>query len=279
MSRYITAIFFSFVAVGLISSCSVFRRSERKVVAKDSVFVAPPDTAASLPSVISDEKQALIEALMPLWQRELQYTTFSGKAKMHYEHGNEKQDFTAHFRIKKDEMIWVSVTALGGIVQVARLSITPDSFRLINYMEKQVTLLPVSDAVKVLPVPADFSMLQNLIVGNILRTAGRATDATDFGGSLSMEWADDFLVQQVTFNKADSTIRSLQMKMASANGPAGMIQYGRYEEVNRQKFSSSRSINVVNGSDHYYLDMNFGNVELNKELDFPFSIPKNYTVK
>ncbi len=279
--RLLSALLIIILLIGH-SSCSIFKRGARKKDKESAAKIITDTTAAGNNKPVdnlSPEKRTLINALTPLWNKRIEFSTFSGKAKMHYEGKGQKQEFTTNFRIKKDQIIWASVTALGGIVQVARVYITPDSIKLINYLEKQLMTMPLSEASKVLPVPADFSTLQNLIIGNVLRPDGRLTDATDFGGTLSIQAEEKDLTQQVTYNKADSTIRSLQLRSADQNGPAGMVQYGNYENVNNQKFSTSRAINVINAGEQYYLDMNFNNVEFDKNLDYPFSIPKNYTRK
>lgn len=268
-----------------LSSCSIFRRSARKTIPVDTTLVAAPpldtsktNTEASL-SNINIEKQNLIAALTPLWNKQIQFNTFSGKAKCHYEGKGDKQEFTANIRIKKDSIIWVSVTALGGIVQVARIYITTDTVKLINYLQKEITIMPLSEAGKILPAPADFSVLQNLIVGNVLRQSGAPNDATDFGGTLSLQVEENNFIQQVTYNKSDSTMRSLQMRTTVANGPIGVIQYGNYEKTDDQKIPMSRAVNVINAGEQYYLDMNFTKIDLNQPLDFPFSIPRGYNNK
>jgi hypothetical protein len=40
---------------------------------------------------------------------------------------------------------------------------------MINNLQQEVILKSLADAVKILPVPADFYMLQNLIIGNVLK--------------------------------------------------------------------------------------------------------------
>jgi hypothetical protein len=256
----------------------VFRRGARKSLPSDTTAVVVPADSIAFP-VVNAEKQQLMQSLLPLWNRTFQFGSFSAKAKMHYEGRGAKHDFTAHFRIKKDQVIWVSVTALGGIMQVARIRITPDSFHLVNYIDKEFTALPLAEAIRILPVPADFATLQNLVVGGVLRVDGIPTDATNFGGTLSLQVAGNSLVQQASFNKSDSTLRVLQMQAGNEGGPSGLIQFGNYELLNGQQFAGSRTVNLVSNGEQYYLDMNFNNVELDKELDFPFSIPKNYKRK
>jgi hypothetical protein len=123
-------------------------------------------------------------------------------------------------------------------------------------------------------------MLQNMIIGNVIQRSGKATDATDFGGTWTLQVENKDIAQNVSYNKADSTMRTLQMLMKPKDDPQGLMQYGNYELVDGRLFSTSRVINLSNNGEPYYLDMNFANnTEFDKEVDMPFSIPKNYEKK
>src|SRR6185437_3143320 len=185
----------------------------------------------------------------------------SGKAKMNFEGPDMKQEFTANVRIRKDSIIWVAITALGGLVQVARVDITPDSIFIINYLQKEVTKMPLSQAAKLLPTPVDFSSLQNFIVGNALINLNNVTDASDSSSTWSLQEEDNSYIQQLTYNKSDTTMRSSQLKAKADNGPLAMIQYGSYETINGQKLATSRSVNIQNAGLQYFLDMNFTNAD------------------
>lgn len=230
------------------------------------------------PGTTTSETSQLVNALIPLWKKQVAFATFSSKAKMHYAGLGQKQEFTAHIRMLKDKVIWINVTALGGIVNVARIYITPDSIFLLNYVEREIFRMPITQANKLLPAPVDFDIMQNLIVGNALSQEGKANAAKDFGGTLSIEVESNSVIQKISFNKTDSTMRSLQMSTKD-NQVQGMIQYGNYDMVSGKKFATSRAINLNNSGEPYYLDMNFNNTEFDQPVDMPFSIPKNYKLK
>ena len=284
------------VTILLSSSCKAGKQPVRrqvKIVDNKSYGIitvdtlgAPATTAKAADTAtrektspaLNSDKLAVIEKLKPLLQNQISFSTFSGKAKMHYQAQGQKNEFTANFRIKKNEVIWVAVQALGGLVNVARVYVRPDSVFVINYLEREVYKMPIADINKLLPVPVDFATMQNLIIGNVIDKDGTPTDATDFGGTMSIQLQDKDLLQQITYNKADNTMRTLQMQ-TSDNGTQGMIQYGNYEDVNGRKFSTSRVINLSNNGEPYYMDMNFNGFDFDKEQDYPFSIPKGYKLK
>ncbi len=227
--------------------------------------------------VIGKEKQKMIANVMPLWERKLQYSTFSGKAKMHYEDARQKQDFNANFRVLKDSAIWVSVTALGGMVSVARALVTPDSIYLINYLQKTAYAMSAAQAGQLLPVQMDFDILQNLIMGDVLSRSGMLVDAVDFGAVFNLHVMDARTIQQINYSKADSTLQTLQMITNNGQGSvAAFIRLGNYEVVNNKRFASGRAININNNGDLLYMSMDFSKAEFDEELSLPFRIPSSY---
>ena len=58
-----------------------------------------------------------------------------------------------------------------------------------------------------------------------------------------------------------------------------MTDYGDYEVVNSRKISTHRVLKLVNGNDNYLLEMNFIKNDFDEVIDFPFSIPRNYSYK
>lgn len=273
------------VTVGLminVSACKTFRIGSFKKKGKKEVLKKVLSDTTTKPvvhaPVITPEKQRLIEGLSSLWTKDINYRTFTGKAKMHYEGPAMKQEFTAHFRIKKDSIMWVNITALEGLVQVARVYITPDTIKMINYLNREATIMPMSQAVKLLPVPVDFSILENFVIGNALVRSGHITDAADIGNAWTIHVEDNNYLQQITYNKPDSTMRSGQMHTRNINGPQGISQYDNYSNVDGRKFSEDRTVHIQNNGQEYMLDMSFNKADFDVEQDYPFSIPGNYTI-
>ncbi len=292
MNRYVYAGLFFLIAATL-SSCSLHRLAAGKAKTYDwskavadtshptgdvARFIFPqPDTLVKTPEALGPMKK-LIGDLTHLWQTRYVYKTFSGKAKVHYAGPDNNEEFTAHFRIRKDSLIWIAITGLGGMVPVARIYITPDSFIMVNQLQKEVTRIPLSQAAKVLPTKVDFESLQRLIVGEPLRD-GTITNATESGDTWSLQVEDSNYIQLVTYDKTDSTMRTGKLRTRDPKGPQAMIEYGGYVLMNNQKVSTNRTINIQNGNDLFTLDMNFQRTDFDQELDYPVSVPASYTPK
>lgn len=269
-----------------VASCGDKKEPNKSGISIDSAAFAKggyfEDVNAFANGLLSAPKtmtpnERLIADMKPIWDKRISFTTFKGKAKMHYEGGGQKQDFTANFRVLHDSVIWIHITAGMGIVNVARILITQDSLQMINYLQKEVTQMPITAAQKLIPVAADYSTIENLIMGDVLNRSGSITSAHISPELYSLNVTDDEMRQQIKYNKQDSTLQSLQMlSVVGKSGVAGMIQYKDYETISFKKFSNDRVIHINNNKELHYLTMNFNNAAFDEQLNFPFNVPSSY---
>jgi hypothetical protein len=292
MNKYLS-VFLFFIITIFITSCSFIRlkratgKGEKIVLAgTDSGKIATtlppsvipkPDTAVKTPDSTATLKQ-LIDRLSPIWNTRLDFKTYSAKTKMRFEGPDNKHELTAHIRVRKDSVIWIHVTAVMGGFPVARIFVTRDSFFMLNYLDKEVVAVPLSRAVRILPGNVDFASFQNLIMGEPLRN-GAITDARKSGDSILIRVEDSSYVQFITYNRSDSTMRSAVLRTHNPSGPEASTQYSNYEITNNRRISTNRVLNIQNGNDNYLLEMNFNKSDFDEPLEYPFSIPRNYTVK
>ena len=287
MNKFVAVIMLLLLS-GCFSSCSLLKHKGGKGKKKDSdtthvqadtarVAVAPapaaapkPDTAVKPP--VEDQKQ-LINRITPYWTSRLTYNTFSGKARIHVETPDEGNDFAAHFRVRKDSVIWVSVNLAG--IPVARVFVTRDSIFLIDYYHKEAKCLPLSQIAKILPAAVNFASLQNLVLGEPL-TDGLITEANHAGDSLMIKVSDTSYLQNITYNYRDSNMRNELLTTMKPGGPVVTAEYSGYELINGRKLSTNRVIHVQNNNALYLLEMNFTKIDFDEQLDYPFSIPNKY---
>lgn len=252
-----------------------------KIVVNDPnrmrIVLPEQDTVGMLPDTTGMMKQ-LVDMILPIYNNRVQFVTFTSKAKVHFEGPEDKQDFTANIRVKKDSVIWVDITALGGMVHAARAYITRDSFFMINYIQKTGTRIALTDVAKILPTQVDFSTLQNLIIGEPLRP-GNIRDIAVLGNSWLVKVQDSSYAQNLDYRKLDSLLLSNQVSTLAPNGPQATLRYDNFESVNGKKVPSSRSVNIQNGNDKFLLEMELQNMEFDKSLETPFAIPKSFSTK
>ncbi|WP_157750667.1 DUF4292 domain-containing protein [Mucilaginibacter gotjawali] len=95
------------------------------------------------------------------------FNTFSGKARAKLNINGDSNDVTLNIRIKSDQKIWISITAIAGI-EVARALITPDSILLINRLQNVYVKKPFSYINKFAGSQATYKTLESLIIGNAI---------------------------------------------------------------------------------------------------------------
>jgi hypothetical protein len=229
-------------------------------------------TPAAAAPVAPPALNPLTGQLKPLWENRLSYKTFSGKARVRYEGPDNKLEFSANFRVLKDSAIWINVVA---IVSVARILITRDSLYIINYVQEEVIIKPLSEVQKILPAKLDFSSLQNLLVGEPLRQ-GDITGADSAGGLWTLFVGDTAYLQQLFYNKNDSSLHNFRMVTRKPNGPEASEAFANYELTNKGRLSTTREINIRNGTDNISIYMKITKADFDEPVDFPFNIPRNY---
>lgn len=208
-----------------------------------------------------------------LQQRRTDFTTFSGKAHVSYDGGGNSQEFDVNIRIEKDRRIWVSITALLGL-EAARVLVTPDSIFAIDRIHRDAYVMPLLQASQLLPVPADFQLMQALILGDVLPAKADFTAAGP-GNADSIVLSGTGLpgVQNLFVSKKDS---QLLRQTLTQNINSISIVNGRMELIEGRKFSLIRQIQAFNAGVNHLILMEFNDVHFNQELDMNFSIPSKY---
>ncbi|MFY0253430.1 DUF4292 domain-containing protein [Chitinophaga sp. 30R24] len=208
----------------------------------------------------------------------IDFNTFSGKMKLAFETDKKSHNnLSATFRMKKDSIIWISVSA-PIVDEVIRAVITPDSLKMYNRLDKQLYLRKMSDAADLLNIPFDFQTLQDMLIGNpvylsdsvyqVIKTPSIISFSCDHGNFISLfnVFADDFGLQQSKVMDKDST---------GVSKRSCEFTYGDYAKVAGRKFPTTRRI-YVEEKNVTKVALDFIRYDFDLPLSFPFSMPVSY---
>lgn len=131
-----------FLLIVLLSSC---RRQ------KETLVISGPAT----PNFITRNME----------ENMLDYQWFAAKVSTDSEMNGEKMSFKTNLRMRKDSIIWMSISPALGI-EVARMVVTPDSVKFIDKWNDKYYLGTHEFIEQRINVDLDFGMLQDLAVGN-----------------------------------------------------------------------------------------------------------------
>lgn len=108
-----------------------------------------------------ESKESFISQLK---DHQLLPTYFNARAKIRYDDGDTRVSFNSQIRLKQDEYIWVTASMLA--YEVARILIRPDSIFALNRWDKTYIADSYEGFNNEYEIPATFSQLQQMIVGN-----------------------------------------------------------------------------------------------------------------
>ncbi len=237
---------------------------------KKIIIAAPPVTNQDNAEI--DKKP---ETLKLLKSKNLDFNTLALKGKADLDINGEQNNVTMNIRIQKDKKIWVIITAAGGIVEVARAMITPDSLFLLNKLEKTYTKKPFSYIYKYTNKQVNFDLLQAVLSGNSVPDFMTVkSNLIQENGVWIINGNNENLAYKSIFN---TLLKVTETTLNDAKaGQAFKVSYGKYTPLNNALFPSSLNISTMSGLKKMIIGIEFSKIESNIPVDFPFNVPKNY---
>ena len=211
----------------------------------------------------------------------LEYEYLSLKSKIKYEDGDDKQKATANIRIRKDSVIWFSITPGLGI-EAARGIITHDSIMIIDKINKEYTVKAVREFTDKVHFKLDLQLLESILVGNLIWPVREGDKITRSRGfylipkkyqTLSIKnyiGANSMKLEKMEVT-SDTSINALQ------------IQYSSFQLFDEKVVPTEVDMNIkyITPNDNTQkmsnITIEHAKVEIDKKHKFSFTIPKKYT--
>ncbi|MFC2107636.1 DUF4292 domain-containing protein [Bacteroidota bacterium] len=225
-----------------------------------------------------------------LAENELKFNTISAKFKADYLYEKKKTEFKGQIRIKKDSIIWISFSPALGI-EVARLVITNDSVKFLNRLEKTYFIGDYEFVNNFLETNIDFDILQSFIIGNDFQfyektKFGASIDAGEYrlntlGRNKLKKYVKEqennpkVYIQTIWLNADNFKISRLNIKEIKKENKKLHAYYSDFKEINNQLFPFNIRYELT-AEQNIDLILDYTKLELNKELNFPFKIPRKY---
>ncbi len=216
--------------------------------------------------------------------KEIDFTYFHFKSKVEYVSGNETQNFTVNGRIKKDSIIWLSITPGLGI-EAARCVILKDSVFLLDRIHNKLYTYGFNYVNNTFNTNLDFYNLQALLVGNLAFPKGQKDKL------VKQDEAGFYLFRQNRDNlKIDNHVLTQTLKVESAemlnieNNNLLLMTYSDFVPLDTFLFANHIKALVrftdQKGERNTQIDIQHHKAEIvTKPLNFPFNVPKRFEDK
>lgn len=249
-----------------------------KKVEKIETAISKKDTTELVIVDKLDSARTATELLNKVKSNAISFQTFSAKIKLDYQDKDGGDQATAFVRMKKDSIIWISLTGALGI-EGFRVLVTEDSVVVWNKLKKTVQYRTIEYLSALTDIPFNFQTLQSFIVGNPIfldtnvvsyRTKEKETQLLTtnlfFKHLLTLD-NENYLLMHSKLDDIDPT-RNRTMGIA----------LGDYEWTTNGWFAKQRNISLAENN-RLDINLNFKQFVFDAPLSFPFNLPKNVKVK
>ncbi len=205
-----------------------------------------------------------------------EYSLLSARINVDYTSEKDAHNFGVRARLKKDSVIWLSITPGLGI-EILRLTITPDTIKLLNRLEKKYFADSYDKAKDVLKVDIDFNVLQSVLTGGFVGLYGTDTyTALNMPGLYAIE-ADSVAGNIEHRTEIDPAIwRITRSLLYNPDRDEHILaEYDDFQQLESIVFPASMHFRIQ-GNENIDVNLSWSKLEEKSSLRFPFNIPSKY---
>jgi Domain of unknown function (DUF4292) len=204
-----------------------------------------------------------------------EFLTLYIKSSAHYEDDKQSQNVTAEIKIKKDEMILVSIRFLG--ITMAKALITPTEVKYYEKLGSKYFEGNFSSLSQWLGTDLDYQKVQNMLIGEALDDLKKDKFTASIVDKLyKLENKSDINITKTYFFEADQFQLKKEELLQIDEQRMMQIEYPSFINYNQLFFPSGIVINAYQKSKKTNIDIEYKTITLNEELTFPYSVPEGY---
>jgi hypothetical protein len=210
--------------------------------------------------------------------QEIDFEYFHGKARMNVRDDKKERDMKAAIRIRKDSVIWMDISVVG--VSGARALINSDSLTIRSNVDKEYFVFEFSEISKRFNFPITYEIVQAAMLGNLIYDR-RPEDMVRSDGTFNiLEQKFGSITVTNHINIASAKLEKVELKEANTNNSL-VIHYSNFQSVGPKVFPFNGHIEILYktaaGIIQNTITFEYSKAEVgDRELRFPFNIPKKY---
>ena len=224
-----------------------------------------------------------------LKKHELKFNWFSARFSADYKNASRETSFSGQIRIKKDSLIWLSLSVMG--IEGMRIMITQDSIKYINRLENTYVIGDWFDLNRFLNTNIDYDILQSFLIGNDIsfyeEGKFKATiDKNEYKliaaarGKMKKYIRNNnealkVFIQNIWLNPETFKITRADVKETRRQNIKLDATYSSFEEISSQLFPREMTYQII-AENRIFIDCSFSRINIEKSLTFPFRIPSSF---
>ncbi|TAD92122.1 MAG: DUF4292 domain-containing protein [Bacteroidetes bacterium] len=247
-----------------------------------TVVSKPVDTTATVSMADPRIDSALVinSILERIATNKIDFNTFFGQIKLDFtDLAGKNTKANVYVRIKKDSVIWLSVTAPVLDLEFFRILVKPDTVLIMDKQKRTIAVRTVEYLQDFVKIPIDFFTLQDLLMGNVVFFDNRIVSYRYNNADLLALNVGSYFKHLITMDSTTGRISNSKLDdVQELRNRTCNIQLSDYALIQNRNFSQSREISVTEKA-KIDIILNFKKVEFDTPQKFSFNVPKNYTSK
>jgi hypothetical protein len=210
--------------------------------------------------------------------QDIQFEYFHGKARMVLRDANKEREVKANIRVRKDSVIWMTFSVIG--VQGGKALINKDSITIVSNVDKEYYVFEYAELSKRYNFDINYDVIQSAMLGNLLLPRKEDDDVVQESSMFLLK--QNMGSVQITnyINAASMKVEKIDLKESNSNNSL-VINYSNFQPVEDKLFPYNGTINLfyktLSGVLNTTVIFEYNKAEVgDRELKFPFNIPKRY---
>jgi len=203
-----------------------------------------------------------------------QFQTMRGRLKGVFIDGDDQQSISISYRFKKDEVLWMSAK-LAGLIQLAKVMISPNKIQFYERIDQSYFDGDFQLVSSFLGIELNYEQLQNLLLGQAIKPIDiKESDFESLEGFFQIDTKfEKDLSQSILLDEKTFKLKQQTLKM---NDKQINVIYKSYQIIDGMSFPEEMIITADDGEDQVSIILDYKNINLNDDLNFPFSFPSNF---
>lgn len=215
-----------------------------------------------------------------LMVRDVTFDQLSARAKIDFESAKNNLSGTANIRIRKDSIIWISLSPGLGI-EAARVLITQDSIFVLDKVHKEYQKIGLNELSEKFDFDINYQLVQSVILGNLIHPYDREKVVKAAFGYTYNQQHGNFFFENIIGTKT-MKLEKLQVTDTVSENTFS-VNYSKFQLVEEQilPFEITAKLSYSKASkDPTEIDIEYRQANIEKKpLRFPFNIPQKYERK
>lgn len=201
-----------------------------------------------------------------------------GKARLVFKDEKKEREVKANIRIRKDSVIWMNFTVVG--VQGGKALINKDSITIVSNVDKEYYVFEYTELSKRFNFPIDYAVIEAAMLGNPIKSNSAQNEIGQEGDRDKLTQMEGSVIIKNLINPIMKKIEYVELVETTTNNML-KLEYSNFQPLGDKYFAYNGTVNVfyktAAGLISNTITIEYNKAEVgDKELKFPFNIPKRY---